>query len=130
MTTSKAQRGHDPSEVAREEGSSQNQLDPPDAAPTPGAAREAPTRAILEDRYDGLLMRRRSRYGDPNLLATGSAGDYNRFQLKLDAVLRRIVEGTIRRPMGDADGRLVGELEAIIRERVVEWALEHPEPVR
>jgi hypothetical protein len=65
-------------------------------------------RAVLEDRYDGLMVRRRG----PNV------GDYNEFQTKIDLILARLVEGTARTE-GDEDNPLVGELETLIREHVI-----------
>lgn len=76
----------------------------PETTPRPPSAHSAaPERAILEDRYDGLLTRKRTKGTDPNLVGTGSAGDYNLLQLKMDLMLTRLCEGTIRDRLEDED---------------------------
>ena len=78
--------------------------DAPQTTPQP----QSPPRAVLEDRYDGLLHRRRG----PNV------GDYNELQTKLDILLGRLVEGVTRNDI-EEDGPIVDELEGMIREHVI-----------
>jgi len=84
---------------------------------------------ILEDRYRGLFLNRNSvtRAGK-NLKM---AGDYNERQLRLDKMIRRLIEGVTRHEFDgedfDHEGSIVEEVEALIHEtiirRVDEWGL-------
>lgn len=72
---------------------------------------ERPSRAILEDRWEGLML-------------TGY--DPTELQEQLDVVLLRIFEGMLRRGKderdSDRDGKLLDELQATIRDRVLAYA--------
>jgi hypothetical protein len=87
-------------------------------------------RAILEDRYDGLLTTRRSITRAGETLQMN--GDYNGLRLKLDAIIGRLVEGTTRAPDRDrpltwngvtytdpGSGIINGEVSARIRETII-----------
>ena len=50
-------------------------------------------------------------------------------QDQLDAAVTRLIVGTTRRRIGDAES-IVDDVERVIREHIVSWALEHSEPVR
>ncbi len=98
MTAPKAQQGH-------------NTL--PGTPARPGAS-TAPTRAILEDRYDGLMIE-------------AASGDPSKLQSRLWRTLEALIEGTARRQMypdgtqpPDAIDRLTAEVDAYVRERILE----------
>ena len=67
---------------------------------------ERPSRAILEDRWAGLMLKGLN----PSDLQNG-----------LDAMLDDIVEGVLRRRVEDRDGGLIDELERTIRDRVLAY---------
>lgn len=72
-------------------------------------------KAILEDRYDGLLLNLAPRNGNHVL------GDYNQLQVRLDKVTGDLIRGIIRQEPDDDDvvGRIMGEVQDVVRETIV-----------
>jgi len=79
-------------------------------------------RAVLEDRYDGLLVCVDGRYPHAVAKSVGGnpIGEYSRLQLRLDRVITALAEGIARCDLTEAPGDIVGDAESVLRDFIVQ----------